>query len=323
MSNSISLSASEAVCLEALRCGTERKVLIALQAGLNLKQAKLALGTLASLDLAVTNRYRTWHLTPRGKAADISIAPVIRGRGGPPLTQGTPGASAARLLELLDLPRRGSELSELLGVTRQRVHQLVVALSVRRLIRLGDPSHPTFVVALNDDPSTLLQQDQERVLSVFPETEATTLSKIAAATSMRADLLAKLTKSLLKAGLIHKSGTATRGDLYRLTAAGLTHWQRSPTARRADVPPLPFRSDRVFDVMSYLASQGSARTRDIGFALEISQTSINALMQYLKRKKMVRTQSGARFAPYELTQDGREMLASRKAGNNERLESAA
>ncbi len=50
------------------------------------------------------------------------------------------------------------------------------------------------------------------------------------------------------------------------------------------------------------------RTCDIGLELEIPKTSINALMQYLKRKNAVRTQTDARFAPYDLTPTGREIL---------------
>jgi DNA-binding MarR family transcriptional regulator len=323
MLNAISLSAPEAVCLEAIRSGTERKVLIALQTGLDLKQARQALGTLASLDLATTNRYRTWHLTPRGKTADISIAPATRTRGRPPLAAGVLGASAARLMALLNQPRRGSELAASLGVTRQRIHQLFVALSVRGLIRSADPNYPTFVIALKDDPSTLLTQDQERALSAFPEAKATTLSKILVLTQRTGGKIATTVKSLREAGLIEKTGTTTKGDLYRLTAAGSAHWQRSMTARRADLPPLPFRSDRVFGVLSFLATRGPTRTRDVGYELGISQTSMNALMQTLKRKGMVRTQSDAHHAPYELTQDGCETLAAKEAGTHERRGSAA
>jgi DNA-binding MarR family transcriptional regulator len=115
----------------------------------------------------------------------------------------------------------------------------------------------------------------------------------------------------------------TKGDLYRLTAAGSAHWQRSATARRADIPPLPFRSGRVFAVLSFLATRGPTRTRDVGHALGISQTSMNALMQTLKRKKMVRTQSDAHHAPYELTQDGRETLAAKQAETHEQFDAAA
>jgi len=310
MPKPISLRASEAACLEALRSDTERKVLIALRAGLNLPQTKTAIETLASLGLATINGNYTWHLTPRGKTAGILIAPAVRTRGRPPVTEVVPGTSAARLLALLDRPRRGAELPTLLGVTRQRVHQLAVALSALGLIRSADANCPTFVIALKDDPSCLLRQEQERVLSAFPETKATTLSKIALVTNMYGGKIAGIAESLRKAGLIEKTGAATHGDLYQLTPAGSAHWQRSATARRADIPPPPFRSDRVRAVLSYLESHGPTRTRDIGYRLAIPQTSINALMQYLKRKNAVRTQTDPRHAPYELTPDGLDMLAA-------------
>jgi DNA-binding MarR family transcriptional regulator len=318
MPESISLTAPEVACLEALRSGTERKVLIALQVRLNLRQTSNALRRLAALDLASIDDRRTWHLTPRGKSADISIVPAARTRGRKPTVSLAPGASAARLLALLDRPRRGAELSTLLGVTRQRVHQLVVALSAQGLIRFADPTFPTFVVALKDDPSTLLRPDQERVLSALPETEATTLSRIALVVHMPVGKLAAIAASLRAAALIEASGTATYGELYRLTAAGSAHWQRSANTRHADTPPLPFRSDRVRAVLSCLESQGPIRTRDLGRGLGISQTSINALMQYLKRRNTVRTHTDARHAPYELTSDGRQVLAAMQcqAGNS-------
>lgn len=313
MSNSIAIRAFEAACLDALRSGAARKVPLALRAGLSLGQTNLALGTLASLGLATANGHRTWLLTPRGKAADVVIGPAARKRGRPPGMRSIPGPSAARLLALLDRPRRGTELPALLGVTRQRVHQLVVDLSALALIRSADPDCLAFVIALKDDPSALLRQDQERVLSAFPETQATTLLNVARVMRMSAGRIATIADCLRKAGLIAKTGTATCGDLYRLTAVGAAHWQRSATARQADIPsppPPPFRSDRIRDVLSHLASQGPTRTRDVGLRLGIPQPSINALMQYLKRKKAVRTRSDARFAPYELTPDGVEILAA-------------
>jgi DNA-binding MarR family transcriptional regulator len=326
MQKFISLSPSEAVCLEALRSGSDRKMLIALRAKLNLRQTRLALGGLASLGLATTDGGRTWHLTPQGKRADISITPAVRTRGRKPMTGPVLGPSAAGLLALLDRPRRGAELTASLNVTRQRIHQLVVALSARGLIRSADPNYPTFVIALKNDPSTLLRQDQERVLSAFPETKATTLSKIALATNMRAGKIATLAEFLREVELVEKTGSGTYGDLYQLTAAGSAHWQRSASARHADIPPPPFRSDRVRWVLSYLESQGPTRTRDVGRGLGVPQTSINALMQYLKRRNAVRTQTDTRHAPYGLTHDGREMLAAMKQtrpGQDNALLSAA
>ena len=310
MPRPVSLDAPAAACLEALRSGISRKVLIALGAGLNLQQTIRALKMLAELDLAVIDDRHTWHITRRGKTADISIAPGVRRRGRKSMTTPTPGASAARLLELLDQPRRGAELTKLLGVTRQRVHQLVVALSALGLVRFADPAHPTFVIARNDDPSPLLRPDQERVLSAFPETEATTLSKIALVLNTSAAKFAGIVESLLEAGLIENAGKATYGDLYRLTVAGSENWQRSTTVRRADLPPLPFRSDRVRAVLSYFECQGPIRTRDVGVALGISPTSINALVQHLRRKNMIGTQTNAHHVLHELTPEGRKTLVS-------------
>jgi predicted transcriptional regulator len=310
MPKPVSLTAPEAACLAALRSGLERKVVIALRAGLTLRQTIRALGTLASLKLAIINDRYTWHLTRRGQIAEYSIVPAVLTRGPKTMTTPRPGTSAARLLALLDRPRHGAELPTLLGVTRQRVHQLVVVLCANGLIRSADVAHPTFVIALKDDTSALLQLDQERVLSAFPEGEATTLSRIAPVIHMPARKLATIAETLRDADLIEKTGVATYGDLYRLTTTGSTHWQRSAAARQADTPPLPFRSGRVRAVLSCLESGGAIRTRDVGLALGISQPSINALMQYLKRKNIVRTQTDARNAPYTLTSEGRKTLVA-------------
>jgi predicted transcriptional regulator len=44
-------------------------------------------------------------------------------------------------------------------------------------------------------------------------------------------------------------------------------------------------------------------------ALEIPQPSINALMQYLKRKALVQKTSDQQAAPYSLTEKGLDALA--------------
>ena len=213
-----------------------------------------------------------------------------------------------------------------LNVTRQRVDQLVVGLFVRGLLRSADPDAPTFVMALKDDSTILLRQDQERVLSALPETGATTATKIAPATQLPSDRIVVLAESLRKISLVNKTVGANHRDLYHLTAAGAAHWQRLATVRRADIPPLPFRSDRVLGVLSFLDTEGPIRTRDVGLGLGIPQISMNALMQNLKCKNVVRTQTAVRNAPYVLTSDGREILAAMKLarpGQDDALVSAA
>ena len=71
-----------------------------------------------------------------------------------------------------------------------------------------------------------------------------------------------------------------------------------------------FRSGRIANVLAYLAEQGESRTVEVARALDIPRQSTNALMQYLKRRGIVRVQSDAVRSPYALTDEGRELLAA-------------
>ncbi len=62
-------------------------------------------------------------------------------------------------------------------------------------------------------------------------------------------------------------------------------------------------------VLSHLADRGEARIRDVRDALAIAHTSINALMQYLKRKGLVHKAAGDPDGGYALTPHGRATLA--------------
>ena len=62
------------------------------------------------------------------------------------------------------------------------------------------------------------------------------------------------------------------------------------------------------EVLAYLVREGPTRTRDVGFGLKIPLRSINALMQYLKRKGLVRESDAALNAPHEVTDHGRKTL---------------
>jgi DNA-binding MarR family transcriptional regulator len=283
-------------------------MLIAVRSRLSLKQTILALKRLESLGIATTKDGRSWHLTRGGHDDAVSLDARPRKRGRKPLDANAPSPAALRMLACLDRPRRAAELAEMLNVTRQRIHQLTVILHAFDLIRSAEPERPTSVVARKDDPSLLLGHGPERVLSAFPQAGATTPSRIAAATMMQVAKVARTVAFLGTEGLIEKTGTSTFGDLYQLTPAGAAHWQRCETSRRADLPPPPFRSDRISGVLTYLETNGPTRTRDIGIELGMAQPSINALMQYLKRKKAVATQSDTRFSPYDLTAEGRRML---------------
>jgi hypothetical protein len=70
-----------------------------------------------------------WEATRRGKGALVTIvANPERSRGGKRFGEIRPGTSSDRLIALLDHPRRGTELAKELGISSQRVHQLVIRL---------------------------------------------------------------------------------------------------------------------------------------------------------------------------------------------------
>jgi predicted transcriptional regulator len=97
--------------------------------------------------------------------------------------------------------------------------------------------------------------------------------------------------------------------VYRITVAGLNYPQRGQLSHHAQVPCLPVESDRVRNVLSAIQDSGALRIRDVTNVLRIPRQSINALMQYLKRKHLVK-KTGQEFnAPYSLTDEGHAALA--------------
>jgi Mn-dependent DtxR family transcriptional regulator len=62
-------------------------------------------------------------------------------------------------------------------------------------------------------------------------------------------------------------------------------------------------------VLSAIRDTGALRIRDVTNMLRIQRESINALMQYLKRKHLVEKTSQEFNAPYSLTNEGHEALA--------------
>jgi hypothetical protein len=101
-----------------------------------------------------------------------------------------------------------------------------------------------------------------------------------------------------------------RGNqVYRLTLAGLNHPQRVRSARHAQELRLPVESERVHDVLSAIADAGALRARDVAKLLQIPRQSLNALMQYFKRKHLVQKVGQDLHAPYSLTEMGHAALA--------------
>jgi uncharacterized protein YjhX (UPF0386 family) len=95
---------------------------------------------------------------------------------------------------------------------------------------------------------------------------------------------------------------------YRITSAGQEHPQRVPDKNRARAPRLPVESGRVRVVLSTIRDCGSLRIKDATERLGIPHQSLNALFQYLKRKRLIAKTGNDLHAPYSLTDGGRATL---------------
>jgi Mn-dependent DtxR family transcriptional regulator len=298
------LTESRAACLVALRHHQESKTGIAIRAKLDLGKTATALDELEGLGLAKRGEKNRWHTTGRGRTCRFKTVPDRTRRNST-----MPGPGARRLLELLDRPMRGSELAERLGVSLQRVHQLVVKLHAQGRVRFGDPTRILQIVSRSGDKTSLLSHDEERVLSAIPDRYATNAIKIRLAVLLPEKQVQQILEALLLRGFIEALDGLAGDKVYRITAAGLEHPQRGASARRAQAPRLPVESDRVRAVLSVILDEGSLRIRDVRDVLKIPHDSINALMQYLKRKALVQKANQEFNAPYLLTDKGHEALA--------------
>jgi len=306
----LSLTYAEAACLKALRPGTTSKMGIAIQAKLDLRKTDRAIETLARLGLAQLNKDGKWRPTRKGATCRFVITsePPRREKRGRPASV-HPGPGGQRLLAMLDHPMRGSEIVEKLGLTRQRVDQLIVELYAKGHIRLGDPAQPFWLVIRADDNTHFLSPAEERVLSAIPHDYVTNATKIRLAARVGEDSLHDYLAKLVRLNLVQASEGLRGEHVYRVTPAGFNHPQRIQSARRAEEPRLPVESERVHKVLSVISSFGELRIKDVRNLLQIPQLSINALMQYLKRKGLVAKTGLALADPYALTPAGYSALA--------------
>jgi DNA-binding IclR family transcriptional regulator len=298
------LTKSQAACLMALRDGKHFMSKIAIQAGLDLVKTAAALGVLARLGLAIQSQTKRWHTSARGRTCRFETVPDRTRRN-----SGLPGPGAQRLLKLLDRPMRGSEIAEKLGVSHQRVRQLVVKLHAQGRVSFGDLETPFWIVMRAGKKTSLLSRDEERVLSAIPRGYATNATKIRLAARMPENKVGPILQGLIASRFV-EALEGFKGDrLYRITAAGLKHPQRGQASRQAQAPRPPVESDRVRNVLATIRNSGALRIRDVMDELSIPRESINALMQYLKRKHLV-IKIGQEFnAPYSLTDEGHAVLA--------------
>jgi DNA-binding IclR family transcriptional regulator len=297
------LTKSQAACLIALRIHKESQPKIAVEAKLALAKTATALRTLARLGLARQDHSKSWHATVRGGTCRFETVPER-----PRQDNGAPGPSGRRLLELLDHPMRGREVVEKLGITHQGVRQLLIKLHAQGCVSFGDPENPFWIVMRAGDQTPFLSRDEERVLSAIPPEFATNATKIRLATRLSENKVHQALEHLIVGRFVEAFEGLQGNRVYRITVAGLKHPQRGQSVRRAKAPRLPVESDRVRKVLSAILDSGALRIRDVTNALRVPHQSINALMQYLKRKHLVK-KSGQEFnAPYSLTDEGRAAL---------------
>jgi len=299
----LALTNSQAACLIALRHGNETKPSVAIAARLDVIKAATALTMLARLGLAKQNQAKRWHATARGKICRYNAVPDrLRRR------RDVPGIGGLRLLALLDRPMRGSEIAEKLGITHQRVRQLIIKLHAQGDVRLGDRGNIFWMVMRAGDKTRLLSRDEERVLSAIPREYVTDVTKIRLATRMPANKVMSIIDKLDISRLVETSNGLRGDQVYRITTAGLNHPQRARSARLAHELRLPVESDRINKVLSTLSDSSALRIKDLSEMLQIPHQSTNALMQYLKRKHLVEKIGHDLHAPYALTEMGREAL---------------
>jgi DNA-binding IclR family transcriptional regulator len=300
---SLVLTKSQAACLIALRNGQVAKPEIAIQAKLDLIKTAAALGTLSQLGLAKQNQTKSWHTTTRGRTCRFKTIPDRLRRN-----SGVLGSGGRRLLNLLDRPMRGNEIVEKLGVSHQRVRQLVIKLHAQGYVTFGDAENPFWIIRRTDDRTPLLSRDEEHVLSTIPREYVTNVLKIRLAARMSENKVRKILERMIASRFVEEFEGLQGNRAYRLTDAGNNHPQRDQSARRAAVPRLPVQSDRVRNVLSTILNSGALRIRDLTDVLGVPRESINALMQYLKRKHLVKKTSSKFEAPYSLTDEGRAAL---------------
>jgi len=297
------LTKSQAACLVALQDRKDSPLKMAIHAKLDMAKTVAALGELARLGLAKQHQTKKWHATARGKTCLFETVPDRLRRN-----SGVPGTGGQRLLELLDHPMPGRKITEQLGVTHQRTRQLLIKLHAQGRVSFADPERPFWLVMRAEDKTPFLSCDEERVLSAIPPEYATDAGKISLAAGMPESKARQTLESLIARRFVEACAGFQGGRLFRITAAGQKHPQYDQSARRAQAPRLPAASERVRKVLSAILDSGALRIRDVSDVLREPHQSINALMQYLKRKHLVEKTGQEPSAPYALTDEGRAAL---------------
>jgi Mn-dependent DtxR family transcriptional regulator len=204
---------------------------------------------------------------------------------------------------------RATEIVKQLGVTHQRVRQLVIKLHAQGYVTFGDAENPFWIIRRTDDRTPLLSRDKERVFQQSRKIIWRCCQDKANGAYAWERVGNKILSRLIANRFVEEFDGLQGNKVYPLSDTGCNHPQRDHSARRAAVPRLPVGSDRIREVLSTISDSGALRIRDVTEVLRISRKSMNALMQYLKRKFLVKKTRSEFEAPYSLTSEGRAPLA--------------
>lgn len=312
------LSESEAACLALVKDGLSELTRIAFAASLNFRQTRMALGYLLETGLVEQFGYHRWRATPTGYSCEVVCDVPGRYKNAPTPRQRKqnfvlrPDASPQKLLLMLDTPKKGAVLYRELGITRQRLLQVVAILHSRGAIRIADYENPTFLIARIDDQSMLLTSIEERFLSAMPVGVEVSRPAIVRCVPMGAQIFTRVLGNLVEKGMVVEKRRAGAGSAYLLTDAGRRHPQRNVDAAKADCLPRELRSDRTFLVLSLIGDHAPMRAVEIAKELGLPKHSANALMQYFKRRGFIQKVGSDRLSGFALTPDGMLVLERRK-----------
>ena len=300
----VALTTTQSECLAALRDGARKSTEVAVKTKLTLPAVRRALRVLSALGLAGHKPPAEWHPTSFGETHLVGAA--VRGRPRKIVT--TPNANGRRLLELLEAPMEARTIAKLLGVSRHGALNIVLRLHVQGHLKFGDPEDPHWIVMRANDDTPLLSRAEARILSSIPSSYATNRVKIGRVVSLAEDEIEKALDRLNAAAFTEVVGEFAGATLYRTTAAGKSHPQNRGDRRDAEPPHLPVYSDRVQTVLSAISEAGAVRIKDLRDRLRVPHNSVNALMQYLKRKGLIEKTDKLYEAPYALTAMGQATL---------------
>lgn len=296
---------SQARCLAALRAGKSSAVEIAAEAKVGRFAVVHALRALEAAGLAERSAPDLWRPTAAAEARRLALTTRAR----PGQREQDPSPNGRRLLEMLAAPVEGRTIAKRLGVSRQGALNIIHRLHAQGHLKFGDPNDPSWIVMRATDDTPVLTRDETRVLSAMPAAYATDSAQLRRRTKLPEARVEQTLDRLARAGFVEAAGEFNGAALHRVTATGLAHPQKNTEIRDAEPPHLPVYSDRVQAVLAAIENAGALRIREVRDSLRLPQKSANALMQYLKRKKLV-VKVGDWFEdPYVLTALGRITLA--------------